>query len=70
MEAEIEYAWNGETSLAYQVLEGPEPGLLYLQGYLSNVELNADHPPFARFLRELARINRVVVADRRGLGCS
>ena len=38
MEAQIEYAWNGETSLAYQVLEGPEPGLLYLQGYLSNVE--------------------------------
>lgn len=70
MEHEIGYAWNGEVALAYKVLEGPAPSLLYLQGYLSNVELNADHPPFARFLRELARLARVVVADRRGLGCS
>jgi pimeloyl-ACP methyl ester carboxylesterase len=70
MEAEMRYAWNGEISLAYQVLEGPEPSLIYLQGYLSNVELNADHPPFARFLRELAQVARVVVTDRRGLGCS
>lgn len=70
MEAETRYAWNGEISLAYQVLEGPGPSLLYLQGYLSNVELNADHPPFAHFLRELAQRARVVVTDRRGLGCS
>jgi class 3 adenylate cyclase len=67
---ETRYAWNGDVSLAYQVLDGPEPGLLYLQGYLSNVELNWEHPPLARFLRELARIARVVVTDRRGLGCS
>jgi class 3 adenylate cyclase len=67
---ETRYAWNRDNSLAYQVLDGREPGLLYLQGYLSNVELNWDHPPFARFLRELARITRVVVTDRRGLGCS
>jgi class 3 adenylate cyclase len=70
MQPKIRYAWNGETSLAYQVLDGGKPDLLYLQGYLSNVELNSDHPAFARFLRELARITRVIVTDRRGLGCS
>jgi class 3 adenylate cyclase len=67
---ETRYAWNGDISLAYQVLDGGQPGIVYLQGYLSNVELNWEHPAFARFVRELARITRVVVTDRRGLGCS
>jgi pimeloyl-ACP methyl ester carboxylesterase len=64
------YAWNGEISLAYQAFGDGPPDLLYLQGYLSNVELNWEQPAFARFLRELARMGRVVVTDRRGLGCS
>ena len=57
---ETPYAWNGEISLAYQSFgEGP-PDLIYLQ----------EQPAFARFLRELARLTRVVVTDRRGLGGS
>jgi hypothetical protein len=36
------YAWNGDVSLAYQALGDGEPVVLYLQGYLSNVELNWD----------------------------
>jgi pimeloyl-ACP methyl ester carboxylesterase len=64
------YAWNREASLAYQVVgEGPVD-LVYLQGFLSNVELNWEHPALARFLRELAGFSRLIVTDRRGLGCS
>jgi len=64
------YAWNGENSLAYQVVgEGPID-LVYLQGYLSNVDLNWEQPALARFLRELSRFSRLVVTDRRNLGCS
>jgi pimeloyl-ACP methyl ester carboxylesterase len=67
---ETRYAWNGEISLAYQVVgEGPVD-LVYLQGYLSNVELDWEHAGLARFLRELSRFSRLVVTDRRGLGCS
>jgi class 3 adenylate cyclase/pimeloyl-ACP methyl ester carboxylesterase len=67
---ETQFAWNGASSLAYQVLgEGP-PDLLYLPGYTSNVELNWDHPTMARFLRGLARSRRLIVTDPRGLGCS
>jgi class 3 adenylate cyclase len=67
---ETRYAWNGDISLAYQAFgEGPRD-LIYQQGYLSNVELNWKQPACARFLRELARLARVVVTDRRGLGCS
>jgi class 3 adenylate cyclase len=67
---ETRYAWNGEISLAYQSFGDGPPDLVYLQGYLSNVELNWEQPAFARFLRELARMTHVVVTDRRGLGCS
>jgi class 3 adenylate cyclase len=64
------YAWNGDNALAYQVV-GEGPGdLIYLQGVLSNVVLNWEHPACARFLRQLSGFTRLIVTDRRGLGCS
>jgi class 3 adenylate cyclase len=67
---EVRYAWNMNSALAYQVVGSGPVDLVYLQGYLSNVELNWDHPALARFLGELARSTRLVVTDRRGVGCS
>ena len=68
--AEVRYAWNGEVALAYQVVgEGPVD-LLYLQSNISNIEVNWENPSLARFLRELAGLGRLIVTDRRGLGCS
>lgn len=67
---ETRYAWNGDVSLAYQVV-GAGPGdLVYLQGYCSNVDLNWESPYLERFLRGLARHARLIVTDRRGWGCS
>jgi pimeloyl-ACP methyl ester carboxylesterase len=42
----------------------------YLQGQLSNVILNWEHPAFTRFAHALARFSRLIITDRRGLGCS
>ncbi len=67
---ETRYAWNGEVSLAYQVVGQGEPDLLYLQGYCSNVDMNWESRHLANFLRRLARHGRLVVTDRRGWGCS
>jgi pimeloyl-ACP methyl ester carboxylesterase len=67
---ETRYAWNGEVSLAYQVVGQGEPDLLYLQGYCSNVDMNWEGRHLANFLRRLARHGRLVVTDRRGWGCS
>lgn len=61
---EIRYAWNMDTALAYQVVGSGPVDLVYLQGYLLNVELNWDHPALAHFLGELARSTRLVVTDR------
>src|SRR5262249_21277082 len=67
---EAHYAWNGEISLAYQAFGSGTTVLVYMQGGMSNIELGWEHPACARFLRGLARSARVVITDRRGMGCS
>ncbi len=68
--AETRYAWNGDDSLAFQVLGDGPSDLVYYQGQLSNVEFQWEHPAWVHFVRELVRFSRLIVTDRRGLGCS
>jgi class 3 adenylate cyclase/pimeloyl-ACP methyl ester carboxylesterase len=67
---ETRFAWNGDVSLAYQVVGDGPSDLLYLQGYCSQVDMNWESPHLAHFLRGLARHARLIVTDRRGWGCS
>lgn len=66
---ETRYAWNGDVSLAFQVV-GSGPDLLYLPGGVSNVDVMWESPRYARFLEHLASFSRLIVMDRRGTGCS
>jgi class 3 adenylate cyclase len=67
---ETRYAWNGDISLAYQVLGEGRMDLLYLQGYCSHVDMNWESPYLSRFLQGLSRHARLIITDRRGWGCS
>jgi pimeloyl-ACP methyl ester carboxylesterase len=70
MRADVRYARNGETSLAYQVVgEGP-PELMLLSGFLSHIEYAWPYPSFAGFLARLASFSRLILMDRRGSGLS
>jgi class 3 adenylate cyclase len=64
------FVWNGPNALAYQVIGDGPRDLLYLPGWISNVELNWAHPSMRRFLRGLARGRRLIATDPRGVGCS
>jgi class 3 adenylate cyclase len=66
---ELRYAMNGPWRLAYQVL-GDGPDLMYIPGWVNNVEANWLAPDHARFIEGLASFARTVVVDRRGTGCS
>jgi len=56
--------------IAYQVAgEGPFD-LVYVPGWISNVDLGWDLPHHGPFLRRLASIARLIVFDRRGSGVS
>jgi class 3 adenylate cyclase/pimeloyl-ACP methyl ester carboxylesterase len=67
---EVRYAWNGDVALAYQVFGAGPVDLVYLQGFVSHVDLNWESPYLARFLRGLGERARVIHTDRRGWGCS
>ena len=62
--------WNDGFALAYQVVGKGRDDLVYLPGYTSNVDLQWDVPPYARFLDRLATFSRLILMDRRGVGCS
>jgi pimeloyl-ACP methyl ester carboxylesterase len=67
---ETRYARSGDVNIAYQVVgEGP-PDLVYVPGWVSNVELNWEEPSYARFLGRLASFSRMIVFDKRGTGLS
>ena len=54
---------------AYQVIGDGPIDLLYLQGACSHVDMNWESPYLAGLLRTLARDARLIITDRRGLGC-
>ena len=67
---ETRYTESGEVSIAYQAVgEGPLD-LVYVPGWVSNVELLWEGPKAARFLRRLASFSRLILFDKRGTGLS
>ena len=66
---ETRYATSGDVQIAYQAF-GRGPELVYVPGWVSQLDLYWEEPALARFLTRLASFARVVVFDRRGLGLS
>jgi pimeloyl-ACP methyl ester carboxylesterase len=67
---ETRYAKSGDVNIAYQVVgEGPLD-LVYVPGWISNIELMWEEPGHARLLRRLASFSRLILFDKRGTGLS
>jgi pimeloyl-ACP methyl ester carboxylesterase len=67
---ETRYAKSGDLSIAYQVVGEGAIDLVYVSGWVSNLELTWDEPRYERFLRRLASFSRLIVFDKRGTGLS
>ena len=64
------YAQSAGAGIAYQVIgEGPLD-MLFLPGWISQVEQMWELPALRRFLERLASFGRLIVFDRRGTGLS
>lgn len=64
------YARSGDVNIAYQVVgEGPID-LVFVMGWVSNVEYSWREPHYADFLRRLASFSRLILFDKRGTGLS
>ena len=67
---ETQYTKSSGINIAYQVVgEGPLD-LVYVPGWVSNVEECWEEPTHERFLRRLTRFSRLILFDKRGTGLS
>ena len=70
MQPETRYAKSGDVHIAYQVVGGGPIDLVFVPGFVSNIELYWDHPDLARWMLRLASFARVATFDKRGTGLS
>jgi class 3 adenylate cyclase len=67
---ETRYAKSGEANIAYQVIGDGPFDLVYVPGWISNIELMWEEPNHARLLKRLTAFSRLILFDKRGTGLS
>ena len=70
MQPETQYAKSGDVNVAYQVVGDGPFDLVFVPGWISNVDLMWQEPTHERFLRRLASFSRLILFDKRGTGLS
>jgi len=64
------YTKSSEFNLAYQVIgEGPVD-IIYIPGWVSNIDMMWSEPRLAAFLTRLTLFSRLIIFDKRGTGLS
>jgi class 3 adenylate cyclase len=66
---ETRYARSGNVRIAYQVVGDGPFDLVFVPGFISNVELYWE-TPWANVFSRLARFSRLIIFDKRGTGLS
>ena len=70
MRPKTKYTKCGNFNIAYQVIgEGPVD-ILYIPGWVSNIDMMWTEPRLAAFLTRLSLFSRLIVFDKRGTGLS
>ncbi|OEK00958.1 hypothetical protein BFP97_05290 [Roseivirga sp. 4D4] len=64
------YTKSGRINIAYQVFGTGSVDLVYIPGWVSNIDWMWSCPELVNFLQELGKICRVVLFDKRGTGLS
>src|SRR5262245_20186608 len=67
---ETRYARSGDVNIAYQVTGDGPFDLVYVPGWVSNIELMWEDPAQAHMLGRLASCSRLILFDKRGTGLS
>jgi pimeloyl-ACP methyl ester carboxylesterase len=67
---ETRFARSGDVHIAYQVVGDGPIDLVYVPGWVSNIELNWQEPAYARLLSRIASFARLITFDKRGTGLS
>jgi pimeloyl-ACP methyl ester carboxylesterase len=70
MQSDTRYAKSGEVHIAYKVFGDGPVNLVWVPGFVSNVETTWEEPDIARWLLRLGSYARVAMFDKRGTGLS
>jgi class 3 adenylate cyclase len=70
MPVETHYARSGDLRIAYQVVGQGPLDLVFVPGFISNLDHYWDEPNLARFLTRLSSFSRLILFDKRGTGLS
>jgi len=70
MKPETRYTKSGRINIAYQVFGTGSIDLVYVPGWVSNIDWMWACPELVHFLQELSKIARVILFDKRGTGLS
>jgi len=67
---ETKYAKSGDINIAYQCVGNGPLNLIYVMGWVSNVEYFWQEPSMEHFLQRLSSFSRLILFDKRGTGLS
>jgi len=67
---ETHYVKSDDVHIAYQVIGDGPIDLLFVPGFVSNVEAGWRNPELSAFYRRLASFSRLILFDKRGTGMS
>jgi class 3 adenylate cyclase len=67
---ETRYAKSGDVRIAYQVTGNGPFDLVFMPGFVSNLDLWWENPVWARFFARFAAFSRLILFDKRGTGLS
>jgi pimeloyl-ACP methyl ester carboxylesterase len=67
---ETRYAKSGDVRIAYQITGSGPLDLVFVPGFVSNVDAWWEEPSFAHFFSRLAAFSRLILFDKRGTGLS
>ncbi|QGY44975.1 alpha/beta fold hydrolase [Maribellus comscasis] len=70
MKPTTQYTKSGRINIAYQVFGSGSVDLVYIPGWVSNIDWMWACPELVLFLKELGKIARVILFDKRGTGLS
>ena len=70
MKPKTNYTKSGIFNIAYQVIGNGPVDILYIPGWVSNIDMMWSEPRLASFLTRLTLFSRLIIFDKRGTGLS
>lgn len=70
MKPKTKYAKSDEINIAYQVVGDGPIDIVYVPGWVSNIDMMWENPRLARFFIRLTKFSRLILFDKRGTGLS